>query len=1113
MKLTAQIEHCRIPTYPVGEPEKNPVFFEKRVYQGSCGKTYPVPFIDKVFDAPVNVRYRRAVLENDFVRLEMLPEIGGRIFAGLDKTNGYDFFYRQNAVKPALVGLAGPWISGGVEFNWPQHHRPGTFMPADVHIERERNGVATVWMSEHDPINRLKGMHGVRMRPDSSLIELRVRLYNRTAFPQTFLWWANVAAEVNDSYQAFFPEDVTYVADHAVRAISSFPIAQNPYYGIDYRNRPGANDLGWYKNIPVPTSYMVCQSAFDFFGGYDFSKNGGFVHIANRHIAPGKKLWTWGTQKFGRTWDAELCDEARPYVELMAGVYTDNQPDFSHLLPYETKTFSQFWWPIQNIGPVQQANERAALALSVREDRAIALGLCVPEACETALSVWNDGALLGRFSVSLKPGQSWRDDSLRFVGENPSALLAELRDRDGGLLLSYRPVNRAQIVQTRRQAAEPPSPADVPRADECFLAGEHLELYRHPTRDPEDYWREALARDPGDARCNVALGKRALARGEFSCARDHFARAVSRLTWLHPNPSTGEAHYHLGLSLRWLGDIEGAFATFYKATWNYEWRACAHYQLACIESLRGDCQSALAHLDAALDTNRQSNKTLSLKAVMLRKLGRAGEAAAALKALLQADPLDHWAAYLKTGRIPPTSRNDAQTVLDLAYDFCEAGCFAEALALIEAHHATKVTPVAVPNPSQRSPMTHYVRAWLKLRLGAPDADRALAQARAQSPDYFFPSRLNDYAVLESLAHHQGGIDPLAAYALGNFLFDKRRRNEAMRVWLEAADLWRQAAPAQRVFPQLYRNLAVAFWNQNRDGTRAAVFYACAQSLGPEDSRLISESDQLAQKRNRPVAERLAFLEAHRALVLRRDDAAVSYCALLNLSGKPGEALALLETRRFHPWEGGEGAVLRQFTAAHLLLGQKALLETCDPAEALAHFSAATDTPPNLGEAYHPLQAKADIHYWTGRALRALGRDDEAAAAFARSADESGDFNEMALAVYSPLSFFKGLSLRALGLEEEAKSLFESLRAFAEARLKETAKIDYFATSLPNLLVFDEDLQARRDAEAHLLIALACAGANQPQESLRHLALHDAFCCDNSLSAQLKYALSTPGFLN
>ena len=370
----------RLPTYPVGEPERNPLFFEKRVYQGSCGKVYPVPFVDKVGDRARKRAYDAVTLENAWVRVTVLPELGGRIYLGQDKANhDYDFFYRNDVIKPALVGLAGPWVSGGVEFNWPQHHRPGTFMPTDVFIERGEDGSATVWMSEHDPLNRLRGTHGVCLRPGSAAIELKVRLVNRTERTQTFLWWANVAARVHDRYESFFPEDVHYVADHAVRAMTDFPLAHGRYYGVDYGARRGRNDLRRYRDIPVPTSYMVCRTDFDFFGGYDHDVGGGFVHVADRFIAPGKKQWTWGNHAFGHAWDRELTDANGPYVELMAGVYTDNQPDFTYLRPYETRTFSQFWWPYQALGPVQNANRRAALRF-VRAKGKLEVGAAVPEA-------------------------------------------------------------------------------------------------------------------------------------------------------------------------------------------------------------------------------------------------------------------------------------------------------------------------------------------------------------------------------------------------------------------------------------------------------------------------------------------------------------------------------------------------------------------------------------------------------------------------------------------------------------------------------------------------------------------------------------------------------------
>ncbi|MDQ5978799.1 MAG: hypothetical protein QG602_1773 [Verrucomicrobiota bacterium] len=1095
MSVTARFESLTLPTYPVGRPEKNPVFFERRVYQGSNGKVYPVPFIDRVGDEPRPVAYRSALLENEFVRLVMLPEIGGRILTGQDKSNrGYDFFYRQDVIKPALVGLAGPWISGGVEFNWPQHHRPGTFMPADCGIEEESDGARTVWFSEHDPLNRLKGMHGLRLRPGSSLIELRGRLFNRTPQTQTFLWWANVAAMVHDRYESFFPPDVHYVADHAVRAQSSFPLAHHPYYGVPYHRRPGANNLAWYKNIPVPTSYMVCETAFDFFGGYDHAADGGFVHVANRHISPGKKQWTWGNHEFGRAWDRELTDRGGPYVELMAGVYTDNQPDFSYLLPYETKTFSQFWWPIQRTGPVQAANTQAALRLTVGEDRRLDLGVLVSSPLDGARIVLTEGgAVRVDERVALRPGAPWLRTDLRLTADHASALELRLLDANDGEVLRYRPApENAAAVRSRAVATEPPLPEETRSADELFLIGEHLEQYRHPTRAPELYWREALRRDPGDARCNLGLGRRELRRGRFEAAAEHLTVAIVRLTSRHPNPVTGEAHYQLGLVRRWQGREDEAYALLYKAAWNYEWRAAAHYELAMLDCRRARWAQALEHLAAAEATNRDNNKIFVLRAAVLRRLDRADEAAQTLARLLAIDPLDHWArceqallaAAEAEARFLELSRNDAQTTLDVAFDYADAGLFAEAIRVLERHRRQPVTPVAVPNPLERSQTVLYALAWLHAAQGAlAPAAALLVEARAQHPDYFFPSRLHEICVLE-WAVAQPGADPLAQFALGNVFYDLKRHEDAITAWERAA----QERPA---FATVWRNLGIAYWNNRRDGARARAAYETAFAGDAGDARLVYEFDQLRKKLNEPLAERLAFLEQHRALVETRDDASVELATLCNLCDQPDRALAWLTGRRFHPWEGGEGAVLRQFTAACLRLGQRALARG-EPGEALRCFEMTLHSPASLGETAHPLQARADVSYWLGRAHRAAGHEAEARRHFELSASEQADFSEMAVTAHSPLSHHRGLSLRELGRETEARAHFAGLKQYGLERIGLPARIDYFATSLPNLLVFDEDLQARRDAEHHLLTALACHGLGEPDEAHAHLRQTLAF---------------------
>lgn len=1072
--VLAQFESLSVPTYGLGAPEKNPVFFEKRVYQGSCGKVYPVPFIDKVFqdEPPRPVEYQAARLENEYVRLILLPEIGGRIFIGQDKANAdYDFFYRQDVIKPALVGLAGPWISGGVEFNWPQHHRPGTFLPADASIETESNGASTIWLSEHDPLNRLKGMHGIRLRPGSALIELRGRLYNRTPLTQTFLWWANVAARVHENYQSFFPPDVHYVADHAVRAMSSFPVANNFYYGVDYANRARANDLSWYKNIPVPTSYMVCQTESNFFGGYDYAAQGGFVHVASKHIAPGKKQWTWGNHEFGWAWDRELTDQNGPYIELMAGVYTDNQPDFSYLLPYETKTFSQFWWPYQKLGPVQEANEKAALRLVVREDRTIDAGLAVSEPLanlRVVLTIREQVRL--EECVAVSPDQPWQDDSLRLENENECAVALWVFDETGKALIGYRPPGRSSPARTREVATEPPFPEAISSSDELYLTGEHLELYRHPTRYPELYWEEALRRDPGDARCHLGLGRQKLSRGLLDEAAKHFAAARRRLTFRHPNPETGQAHYFLGLTLRFQGRLDEAYPLLFKATWSSEWQSAAHFELACIDLRHGNPEKALEHAEASLQTNQQHNKAHVLKAMCLRAIGHSLRAKAVLEQLLTADPLDHWALAelqaLHHGRaaLDARSRNDAQTALDVAFDYADAGWLNEAVSVLETHHAHPVVAVQVPNPLGRSQLTRYALAWLHAqRADSHAAQAALAEARGASPDYCFPSRLHEQIVLE-WALRQPGPDRNAAFGLGNLYYDRKRHEDAIAAWETA----READPH---FATVHRNLGIAYWNKRRDGAAARSSYQKAIACDPRDSRLIAELAQLAGKLDEPAADRLAFLERQLDLVLDRDDASVELATLYNLTHQPQKALDLLSTRTFHPWEGGEGKVLRQYTTAHLLLGQSALRDG-NAHQALNHFEGAMSTPDRLGEKYHLLQAKADVLYWQGRALRALGCEPEAVAAFRSAARESGDFQQMAVTEFSELTTYKALALRELGEEDAAGQVLTAMAAYARTEMGRPARIDYFATSLPNLLVFEEDLDEAKRRQMQRLLDLA-----------------------------------------
>jgi len=1092
-------EEIVLPTYLPARPDPNPMFLEKRVYQGSSGKVYPLPFTDRISEERVDRRWKGVWIENQFIRALVLPEIGGRIHALQDKSTGYDVIYNQRVIKPALVGLAGPWISGGIEFNWPQHHRPATFLPVDYEIERHADGSITVWCSDHDPLTRMKGMHGVCLHPGAAYLELKVRAYNRTPLVQTFLWWANVATRVHAAYQSFFPPDVYYVADHARRSMSEYPLCQGYYYGVNYAERgrtgipaaerPGnfipphcggklpvdypPNDLSFYANIPTPCSYMCMGSRQDFFGGYDHTAQVGIVHFANHHISPGKKQWTWGNHDFGYAWDRNLTEkdaqeEYGPYIEIMAGVYTDNQPDFSFLQPGETKTWSQYWYPIQKIGPVQQANLDAALKIQVKRRR-WEVGVAVTRVQPGAVIIVRaNGKTLSRLRRNLSPTEPGL-----IAGSLPSHvaetdLEISVLNQAGVELIAYRVQPRAQGA-VPPPATEPPAPAQIASADELYVTGLHLEQYRHATRCPTAYWREALRRDPLDARCNNALGLWHLRRGEFSIAEEHFRLSIERLTRRNSNPGDGEPYYNLGLCLRHQGRDEEAYAAFYKSVWNQAWMAAGYHALAEIDCMRRQWVAALDHLDRSLRFNAVNTRALNLRTIVLRRLGRRAEAEAAVSRTRALDPLDWWSRHLQGLPL----KCDLQTALDLAIDYARAGLHTEAIGLLrEACSGVAGASAAVegelPNQSWGAlPLVHYYLAWLLGRVGDSKAAAAECRRAEQAcPAYCFPARLEDIAVLEE-AMRLNPSDARAPYYLGNLYYDRRRYEEAMH-------LWEQAARLEPSFSIVWRNLGIGYFNVGLQPAKARAAYDRAFRANPADARLLYERDQLWKRLRISPRTRLQELERHPDLVQQRDDLSVELCALYNQVGRHEEAAARVAARHFQPWEGGEGGPLGQHVRSQLARGRTALAQG-RAADARRNFETALGAPSNLGEARHLLANQSDIHYWLGEACAKLGDREEARRHWLTAATFKGDFQEMSARSFSEMTYFSALAWMRLGRKGEGRKLLTELLDYGRKLAVAPAKIDYFATSLPTMLLFDDNLQERQKTAALFLQAQAELG--------------------------------------
>ena len=489
-------ETVSIPTYKIGKAEKTPIFLEKRVYQGSSGVVYPYPVIESISDEKEDVEYHAVYIENEYIKVMILPELGGRVQMAYDKIKQRHFVYYNHVVKPALVGLTGPWISGGIEFNWPQHHRPSTFLPVDCTIEENRDGSVTVWVNEQERMFHQKGMAGFTLRPGCAFLEIKGVLYNRTDMPQTFLWWANPAVAVNDEYQSVFPPDINAVFDHGKRAVSSFPIATGTYYKMDYS---AGVDISNYKNIKVPTSYMAVNSKYDFEGGYENDTKGGMLHVASHHLSPGKKQWTWGNGDFGRAWDRNLTDEDGPYIELMAGVYTENQPDFTWLMPYEEKHFTQYFMPYRELGIVKNATRDLVMNIDMADGKACLKLLATRRM--TARIVLADcyGNTYYEKDLTMSPEEVMTADI-----ETGNAKWTDLRlsvfsteTSYNKILMQWQPESdELRPVPNAAEAAL--LPQDIKTTEQLYLTGLHLEQYRHATYSPVDYYEEALRRDPLD---------------------------------------------------------------------------------------------------------------------------------------------------------------------------------------------------------------------------------------------------------------------------------------------------------------------------------------------------------------------------------------------------------------------------------------------------------------------------------------------------------------------------------------------------------------------------------------------------------------------------------------
>ena len=1046
-----------IPTYLSGPPDPNPMFYFGRQSQGAEGRIYPYPLYSNLTNRKADQTYHLVYLENEYVKVGIAPELGGRLFSALDKTNQYDFVYHQHVIKPALIGLIGAWISGGIEWNIPHHHRASTFLPVQYRTEENPDGSKTVWVGELEIRQRMRWAVGYTLRPGSAVLECSVRIVNRMPLVNTMLCFANVAVNANEHYQIIFPPDTQWVTHHFKREFTQWPIARLPYGGVNWDRV----DVSWYKNHQNANSMFAWNYADDFYAGYDHGKEAGTMSIADHHLVPGKKFWTWGNGPRGRLWDEILTDTDGPYIELMVGAYSDNQPDYSWLQPYETRSFAMNWYPFRDIGGVKNANLDAAVNLEVR-DGTVHYGFYATAAHPAATArLTLAGRTLAEEAIAIDPAKPYTKALALPAGADEHDLRATLL-ADGRELVAYSPV-RLEPVPMPEPVKPPLAPAEIRTDEELDLAGQRIDQFHDPDRGPEPWWDEALKRDPGDIAAHLGLGLRALRRARYAEAEQHYRTALTRLTAKHTTPKNAEPFYYLGLALRGLERANEAYDAFYQATWSQEWKSPAYLQLAELAALRGDFTTALDHAGRSLDANALNLRAYSLQAALLRHLHRPDEARAALAlAARRTDPLD--VRLMAEQWLLTRDESAARTLFatlnahpanaqEIAAEFATAGLWQDGADVLGA-------AASRPGAVQDSPLCQYYLADFADRLGHADQAAAFrAAATAKSPAYAFPFQTKEINVLRH-AITANPADARAPYYLGELLFDWQPE--------AAIALWEKSAALDPAFALTWRNLAQAYAHSPAADGQAKAIAALEKAVALPDPHptFLAELDALYAANKVPPARRLALLEAHQPALLAHDEALARLIGLKTFAGQADEAIALLSNHTFNIWEGGTRFnTAESWIDAHLVRGRQRLAAN-QAREALADFEAATRFPVNL-RAYDSGSRTAEISYWVGCARAAVGDATAAAAAWQRAAvaafvppRKNGD-SEPAGEGYrrSAQRYFQALALRQLGHADQAGTLLRDLAAPGAAA-------DHYAAGLGAAGLGQKD-QARAELTAAL----------------------------------------------
>ena len=992
-----------LPTYELGPPDPNPPLFDRARTRGR--PSYPYPLLDNLTNKRVDKTYRAVFLENEYLRVTVLPELGGKLYAIYDKTAGRDALYTNHVVKYAMVGIRGAWTSGGIEWNFPDGHTLTTVSPVDFVTRMEEDGGAAVVVGDTERVQRMQWAVAIRLRPGRKVVETEVTLNNRRETPGRYWFWATAAARATDDMRFIYPMREAY--PHAFWPVFSFP----KHNGVD---------LSAYREVTNYLSLFARDSRRDFFGVYYEKSDWGIAHVADRHELPGKKTWTWGTDEAGKIWIDKLTDNDGQYVEFQAGRF-ETQMEHEFIAPHRVERFTEYWFPLDKLGGgFNKVTKDVALRVELTGDQARITANASAKFDDAELFIAASGKQIHSSRINLSPSTPF---AATVKLPAPMVIVVRIRAKDGRELVHYYTDSPPDGNPDFKPATRPtldPAPAPVERVYLTGLAADKK------SNDPaaRAAYNEALKLDPGYAPAHIALGLSFYRSGEYDRAAEHLEAALRR------NRDEGDAHYYLALVRRAQNRVGEAIEQLMWCVRAGHRESVARYVLGEIDLASDTINGALEQLSQSVRLDPRDLKARTVLAVAERRAGRLDAAQARIDEVVREAPLDYFALH-EQYNILKERKQDAQaervwaelwrllsreqdSLLELIFDYAAIGV-SEAQKLAEKGfheivNRQKKTPypmlVYLFNFSSYQPMT----------------------VAKVDPAYVFPHRVEEIAILlEELKANP--TDGRTAYYLGNALASKLRFKEALDAWRIAAQFDSKNAVTHRNYAR-----ALALVEDRKEEAVAAMERAIA--LAPDDHHLYLELDQLLAGMKQ-TERRVKLLEGAPEKARARTALLQSLAAAYVDAGRFAEAVGLLERHTFTSGEG-EGAALGLYRRAHLALA-KQHQRAGRHVEAAAAFIKATEYPANFGVGRPALQSQAREYVAAALEFEAAGRRDEAEKWLRRAAEDALNSPTQPEEPWSEHYYYKAVALDRLGRRDEARALYERLARLNDEQQTQSAE--------------------------------------------------------------------------